>query len=111
MTPSLRKLLLEEMPDWHQQPLNLTVAEITDPYQVLKEFFNGYHLTDIRFCLREWLGTALRTDEVMEMDYLNLHDNLVKLAEAAWLLHQKNKADKAVSKKGKSGASQKTKNK
>jgi hypothetical protein len=109
MTPSLRKRLLKELPAWHQQPLYLTVPEINDPYLAVAEFFTGYHLTDIRFCLREWLSTALRTDEVLEMDYLPLHDHLIKLAEAAWLLHQKNKAGKAVSKKGKSGASKKTK--
>jgi hypothetical protein len=110
MTPSLRNRFLQELPPWHQQPLYLTVAEMEDPHAALAEFFTGYHLTDIRFCLREWLSTSLRRDEVPQQDYLALHDHLVKLAEAAWLLHQQQRLNLRQGKKSKAKAA-KTKDK
>ena len=99
MTPSMRNRFLQELPPWHQHPLYLTVAEMEDPHLALAEFFTGYHLTDIRFCLREWLSTSLRRDEVPQQDYLALHDHLVKLAEAGWLLHQQRHLNKRSRKK------------
>jgi hypothetical protein len=35
----------------------------------------------------QWLHEALRTDEVLEIDYLTIHDHVLKLTEAAWVLH------------------------
>jgi hypothetical protein len=70
------------------------------PHAVLVEFFDWYGLKDIRACLKEWLQLALRTDEVLEIDFLTIHDHVLKLAEAAWVLHV-NKKEKVKRKKQK----------
>jgi len=69
-------------------PVFLSKEEIEQPQKVLAEFFDCYHLQNIRSFLKLWLHEALRPNEILQMDYLTLHDHLLKLTEAAWLLHQ-----------------------
>lgn len=66
---------------------NLSNEEIEQPQKVLADFFDCYHLQNVRTFLKLWLHEALRPNEILQMDYLSLHDHLLKLTEAAWLLH------------------------
>jgi hypothetical protein len=45
----------------------------------------------MRYCLREWLYEVVQKEEVPTYNFLWLHDELIRLAEAAWLLQQQNK--------------------
>ena len=87
MNQQLKNKILTPYPDWHKNPLRLSIPEMENPYLVLKEFFECYHLTDIRGCLKEWLNEVLRPDEILQMDYVHVYDQVEKLIEAAWLLH------------------------
>jgi HEPN domain-containing protein len=81
---------LPEYPDWHNQPLCLTVEEIEHPLKVLEAFFDCYHLPQARACLKEWLDNSLRAEDVNGARMLFIHDSINKLMEAAWLiLHRK----------------------
>ena len=73
-------------PDWHYQPLRLKKAEIEKPMEVIKEFFSGYHLPEVRKHFKEMLEDATCAVEVYAINYLTLYDNIEKLIEAAWLL-------------------------
>lgn len=88
MIQILKDRILAQYPEWHNQPFRLTVPEIQNPYIVLEDFFDTFNLIAIRACLREWLSNVVRTDEVPKLDYINLHDKIERLIEAAWLLHQ-----------------------
>jgi hypothetical protein len=75
-------------PEWHNQPLNLTIEEIKDPLSVISAFFDCYKLSESRICLREWLEDALQREDVNARNLFVLHSNIVRLAEAAWLMLQ-----------------------
>ncbi|HEV8286624.1 MAG TPA: hypothetical protein VGQ09_20085 [Chitinophagaceae bacterium] len=95
MEPSSKDRLPAQYPEWHNTPLYLTKEEMENPHKVLAEFFDCYNLKDIRACLREWLYDVLRPDEVLQMNYLTVHDHVIKLAEASWILHS-DKTPKSV---------------
>jgi HEPN domain-containing protein len=80
---------LPEYPDWHNQPLCLTVEEIEHPLKVLEAFFDCYHLPQARACLKEWLDNSLRAEDVNGARMLFIHDSVSKLMEAAWLILQR----------------------
>ncbi len=63
MNQQLRHRILTQYPDWHKQPLRLSIQEMKNPHTVLTEFFSCYHLTDIRACLKEWLTEAMRPND------------------------------------------------
>ena len=96
----LQQRLLTSYPEWHNNPMYLSKEEMEQPYKVLAEFFDCYDLKNIRAFLKLWLQEALRPNEVLEVDYLALHDHVIKLAEAAWILHT-GETDKAVKNKKK----------
>ena len=52
-------------PDYHDQPLRLTIDEIENPTKVIYEFFLNYHLPDIRSCLHNWLQDSFHK-EILE---------------------------------------------
>ncbi len=88
MNTALRSKLKAKLPEYHSQPLKLTLDEIADPQMVISEFFDRYHLPDIRVCLREWLDESIREDEVLPMNFLALHDEVMRLVEAVWVMNE-----------------------
>lgn len=79
---------LLKYPEWHNQPLNLTIEEIKDPLSVISAFFDCYKLSESRICLQQWLEVALQREDVDARNLFVLHNNIVRLAEAAWLILQ-----------------------
>ncbi len=87
MSSTLFPQLTDPMPHWHYtQTLHLTEAAVNNPRLLLQDFFACYSLPDIRYCLHEWLEKSIRQDEVFDANLLALHDNILKLVEASWLL-------------------------
>jgi hypothetical protein len=75
-------------PEWHQKPLHLTIPEINNPSVVIDQFFDCYHLPDIRSCLASWLQDALAKDTVECKKHISTHDQVQKLIEACWIINQ-----------------------
>lgn len=75
-------------PEWHNQPLTLTIEEINDPLSVVAAFFDCYKLREPRVYLQEWLNDALQKEDVDGGNLFVLHNNIVRLAEASWLVLQ-----------------------
>jgi hypothetical protein len=92
MNQKLKNSILAQYPEWHSQPFRLTLPEMQNPYTILEEFFDAYNLTQIRVLFREWLSNVIRTDEAPALNYISLHDQLERLIEAAWILHQSQKS-------------------
>jgi hypothetical protein len=75
-------------PEWHQQPLRLTVSEISNPALVIDQFFQCYHLADIRDCLTNWLQDALAKESIECKQHIATHDSVQKLIEAVWQINK-----------------------
>lgn len=92
MTKSTRDYLGLQFPEWVDHPLNLTIEEIEDPYEVIAAFFDCYRLHQSRLCLKRWLEDALNGENEQAVHHLTLHDKILKLIEAAWSLLQRQPA-------------------
>ncbi len=99
MKEQLRQKLLTQLPEWHKQPLQLSIAQMDDPYSVLAYFFECYSLPDIRICLKELLNDALRAENVDAADHVSTHADIEKLVEAAWIIHEQAGNDTGTGKK------------
>ena len=95
----LHQRLLTVYPEWHNNPMYLSKEEMEHPHKVIAEFFDCYDLKNIRAFLKLWLQEVLRPDEILEMDYLSLHDHVIRLTEAAWVLYTSETASSVKNKK------------
>lgn len=75
-------------PHWHNQPFRLTVSEIENPSTVIEQFFQCYHLPDIRVCLHNWLLDSLTKETAESNQHVFTHFEIEKLVEAAWIIKQ-----------------------
>lgn len=79
----------------YNQLLRLDDTQQKDPTAVIRCFFECYHLKDLRELLWEWLLTALSSDNGTysrgkdRSNLIFLYENIEKLAEAAYLKHEK----------------------
>ena len=87
MNPHLRKQLLTKYPEWHSQPLRLSVKEMRHPQKVINEFFGCYSLPDIRACLKHFFEDAIISAESSAADHFTTYEHLEKLVEAVYLIH------------------------
>jgi hypothetical protein len=74
-------------PEWHQKPIRLTVQEIENPIIVIEQFFQCFHLPDIRECLKVWLQDAFTKDTIESKQHISTYNEVEKLVEAAWVIH------------------------
>lgn len=72
----------------------LTEEQKKDPASVFNEFFDAFHLKDVRAEMWDWLCSALGNERSWHEtgqargNLLFLYENLEKLAEAAYIIHQ-----------------------
>ncbi len=105
MNERLKQEIMRQYPEWHYKPLRLTVAEIEAPLGVIGQFFECYHLPQIRSCLKEMVFDAICMDDNDAPSHYTTHEDVEKLIEAAWLIYQealkrsnKNEDEKTTSK-------------
>ncbi|MBS4066581.1 MAG: hypothetical protein KGZ74_18610 [Chitinophagaceae bacterium] len=91
MNERLKQQIMTQYPEWHYQPLRLTVAEIEAPLSVIGHFFECYTLPQIRACLKEMVFDAICMDDNDAPSHVTTQDDVEKLIEAAWLIHQEAK--------------------
>jgi HEPN domain-containing protein len=85
-----------QYPQWVCQPINLTLEEVDDPYEVIAAFFDCYKLHQSRLCLKRLLEDALNRENEQAINHLTFHDHMLKQVEAAWLVLQRQPAIKKV---------------
>jgi hypothetical protein len=94
MNPHYRLKNHTHYPAWHHKPLRLSIAELEDPWLVLREFFDMFRLPNIRDSLKFWLDETANCGSEDFAGYMNTKDLVEKLVEAAYLLHrQKERAE------------------
>lgn len=85
--------------------MRLTYEEQQDPKEIIRCFFECYHLKDLRELLWDWLLTALGSDNgnyprgIDRSNLIFLYENLEKLVEAVYLQHSKGAATTRKKKK------------
>lgn len=89
MKQSLNQAIPQIYPEWQNQPMRLTNAEMEDPATVLENFFDSYSLRGLRGRLRQLLCDALVNKEGSASESLLLHDDIEKLIEAAWIINER----------------------
>ena len=82
-------------PQWHNQPLRLTKEEKHDPLAVLDDFFECYHLNDVRQLLWQWLSVVIAGQRSIAMEpldndnHLYFYEKLEGIVEAAYVMRRK----------------------
>lgn len=85
--------LAKEKKTWAAYPVFLATGELSDPFLFLQAFFTAYSLPEYREHLSGWLEHGLSRypagEFVTAVDLITVYDNLQKLYEAAWMIHQR----------------------
>jgi hypothetical protein len=77
---------------WHNQPLRLTSEQTQKPETVLDDFFQCYHLHEVREILWQWLTEAVSSpnshsgDHHERNNYMFFYEKMETLVEAAWIM-------------------------
>lgn len=79
-------------PQWYNQPLRLTEEQKQNPQLVLDDFFQCYHLNDIREILWEWLTEVISSPHSISNEGQNrnnhfyFYEKIEELIEAAFVM-------------------------
>lgn len=80
-------------PEWYKTPLRLNDEERCNPRIILEEFFQSYHLNDVREILWDWTVAVLSSPGSISIDHLDRNNHLFfyekieQLIEACWMIH------------------------
>jgi hypothetical protein len=81
-------------PEWYNEPLRLNEEETNKPVLVLDEFFQCYHLNEVRQTLWQWLVAALSSpgsvadDPHERNNHLYFYEKIESLVEANWVMRR-----------------------
>ena len=94
-------------PQWYNQPLRLTEAEKDNPTVVFENFFECYHLNEVRQILWEWLVEVISSHNSISQEgrernnHIFFYEKLEELLEACFILQKddsaKTNTDKEIS--------------
>ena len=79
-------------PQWHNEPLRLNEEEKQNPLLVIEEFFQSYHLNDVRDILWKWVVEVLSSSgsissEALERNnHIYFYEKIEMLVEAIFVL-------------------------
>jgi len=79
---------------FYNQPIRLTEEQQQEPIIVIREFFQNFHLVEIRQKLWNWFETAITTEYGLfeeatdRSGLMQFYSQLEELVEAAYLIDQ-----------------------
>lgn len=82
-------------PQWYNQPLRLTKEQKHDPLPVLDDFFECYHLNEVRQTLWEWLSEVVSSPRSISSDhhdrsnYVYFYEKIEGVIEAVFIIRKK----------------------
>jgi len=82
-------------PQWYNQPLRLTKEQKQDPLPVLDDFFECYHLNEVRIILWEWLTEVVSSprsisgDSLDRSNHIYFYEKIEGVIEAVFVLKKK----------------------
>jgi len=77
---------------WHNQPLRLTEEEMKNPWLVFLDFFECFHLNDVRELLWKWLievvssPNSISSEPLERSNHFYLYERLEALIEACYVI-------------------------
>ena len=77
---------------------HLSTEEITNPFPVIENFFQTWHLQECRSLLREFLHQAFagypHRESISPADMLRFWEELEKVTEAMWVIGERERREK-----------------
>jgi hypothetical protein len=86
---------LNKHPDWYNLPLRLNEEERQNPRLIIENFFECYHLQEVRETLWNWMveivssSRSISQDGQRRNDHIYFYEKMEALVEAAFLINQK----------------------
>jgi hypothetical protein len=81
-------------PQWYNQPLRLTREQKHDPFLVIDDFFECYHLNEVREILWRWMEEvvcsphSISSDPLERSNHIYFYEKIEELVEAAFMLEK-----------------------
>jgi hypothetical protein len=85
---------LNANPQFQNQPLRLTPAQTQNPNLVITDFFECYHLNEVREIMWQWLTEVVSSprdsanDPHERNNHMFFYEKMEALVEAAWILNR-----------------------
>ncbi|HEY8895202.1 MAG TPA: hypothetical protein VIM79_10330 [Niastella sp.] len=82
-------------PDWHNKPLRLSAEELQNPRLAIENFFECYHLQEVRQMLWNWMveivssSRSISQEGQQRNDHIYFYEKMEALVEATFLLNQR----------------------
>jgi hypothetical protein len=79
-------------PQWHNQPLRLTEEERQNPLLVINDFFESYHLQDVRDIFWKWIvevissSGSISSEPLERSNHFYFYEKIEALIEACYVL-------------------------
>lgn len=89
---------LNKHPEWHNQPLRLSEEEFKNPRLTIENFFECYHLQEVRQMLWSWMveivssSRSISQEGQQRNDHIYFYEKMEALVEAAFLINQRSDA-------------------
>ncbi|OQP44129.1 hypothetical protein A4H97_33705 [Niastella yeongjuensis] len=86
---------LNNHPQWHKEPLRLTKKEKRNPHIVLEDFFDCFHLQDVREILWRWLVAVISSPQSISFEplersnHIYFYEKVEGIIEAAYVMKRK----------------------
>lgn len=81
-------------PHWYNAPLPLSSVQTQNPNLVFDDFFECYHLNEVREIMWQWLTEAVSSprshsnDSHERNNYMFFYEKMEALVEAAWIMNR-----------------------
>lgn len=82
-------------PQWHDQPLRLSKEQMKNPALIFDDFFDSFHLNDVREILWDWMvevvssPRSISNEPRQRNNHIFFYENIEILIEAAFMLRKK----------------------
>ena len=82
-------------PEWHNQPLRLSEEERDNPRVIIEQFFESYHLQEVREILWNWMveivssSRSIAQEGRQRNDHIYFYEKIETLVEAVFLINQR----------------------
>lgn len=89
-------------PQWYNEPMRLNEAQTNNPTPIFDEFFQCYHLNEVRQTMWRWLVTVVSSTGSVSNDHhernndLFFYEQIEMLVEGVWVLRRGGKATAPV---------------
>lgn len=83
-------------PQWYNVPLRLNEEEKGNPFLVLEDYFQCYHLHEVRQILWNWMVEVMSSQHGISCDphersnHIYFYEKMEALVEAAYVMHKQN---------------------